>query len=519
VDIPPAIEANLEAMTRRKGLSPALTAQLRSLALSIMRAFADTRTNTAELAKAFDKIGKCLTLDQADSPGSNGSESPLAAELRHLTDLLENECVGPRVIAVARTAQPSAPGVPALVADAPPPVVVAPLIPPEPERSALPEFRPRPPAERGPVSPVAVGTPPAQKRKPQQRELPRAASPTPAASARMVAGLVDLHRTRLAHLDDDAATPADLARVERRLDQRIVALGWNAVAFEAGVEAAISEKDSERILGAAIGLVHQQRQSAPGAALELFRRLPSDRSINRPFVDALRLVDSEASTRLASRLLGAVGDDPTRAEVIPLRVERGCLPTDELVQLAEMENDSVAAAAARALAWTGASAAAAAARDRLVGAATVANSERGEALLLASLVRRGEESPAVMTEIRQRVEDGAAGVDAIDALAVTGDESDIERLRAFAARDDTRPTLASRVTAAAAHLQGDIGERNAWSLERALRRLDAEDLTLRALVWIALEIVLNTGRPLPLVTLPGASGRRTLEALARLRSS
>ena len=518
MDIPPAIEANLEAMTRRKGLSPALTAQLRSLALSIMRAFADTPANTAELAKAFDKIGKCLTLEQADSPGSNGSESPLAGELRHLTNLLENECVGPRVIAVARTAQASLPAAPPRVADPPSPMVVAPLIAPAPERSALPEFRPRAPAKRGPISPVAVETPPAQKRKPQQRELPRAASPTPAASARMVAGLVDLHRTRLAHLDDDAATPADLARVERRLDQHIVALGWNAVAFDAGVEAAIREKDSERILGAAIGLVHLQQQSAPGTALELFRRLPSDRSINRPFVDALRLVDSEASTRLASRLLGAIGDDPSRAEVIPLLVERGCLPTNELVQLADMENDSVAAAAARALAWTGESAAAAAARDRLVGAATVANGERGEALLLASLARRGEESPTVMTEIRQRVDDGAAGVDAIDALAVTGDESDIERLRVFAAREDTSPALASRAKAAVAHLLGGISERGVWSLARTLRRLDAEDLTLRALDWIALETVLNTGRPLPLVTLPGASGRRTLEALARLRS-
>ena len=359
-----------------------------------------------------------------------------------------------------------------------------------------------------------------------------------------------LHRRRLTLLDDVGTTWNDLAWLEADLARCALALSWAVDPSPAGVEELGEMTSGAEPIDPIVALLHVGGEAAIDHALAAARDSCADRRNAKLFVDALRFAASDSLLAKARGLFAAPAAGPLRAALVPFLAERGALSSEDLIGLARDERDPGAPAAIHAIAYRGCRELAAEILAIRTSLATDGSSqevmETVDALAFASVVV-GER--AGLDEVRRRVDsDPEARASLIDALALAGDESDAERLLEFAERGG--PT-AMRATLAAGHLgfsavlprldglKAAFGENlidrarteivghltrsppgpgrllrgRLWTVEGAVERLEDQDELVLSQTWIALELSVRTGIPMPGQIQPGASTKE-LKAIA-----
>jgi hypothetical protein len=337
-----------------------------------------------------------------------------------------------------------------------------------------------------------------------------------------VAGLIgrlgSWYRRRAAALDDPAYRWLELQALDRGIGETVralEALGDRPLKWVDDRPAGGGEPDD---LGAFAVCIHLGDGARIARALS-YLEAPGGATAEATAV--LATAQRPLLDELLQALFARSTDPLVRGALVPLLAERQRLAIDELEALLERDEDPPAVAAAEVLAWVGG-------REqvlRLLAQRKTQSLIRAHAGLFAALALG---SPPALDEIRRRLDMGEASVRLIEGLAVAGDESDVRRLLAVAAR---RGRLARHAALAAGHLgsaqiataarglplvphleealactfgsailpsgpgaqTGRLWDGRPWSVAQALSALGAAETPVRVRERLALEIAVRTG--------------------------
>jgi hypothetical protein len=424
----------LGPLLRKRGTSPALGASLRRAVQALDKALIedDERVASESAIRAAKELQECLPLIR-------GSERPADhAQLEGITKVLS--FLLPDAVA------PAAPPVvelPAPVQATLKMVLPSPEPAPAPQVLPLPELVPAlPPLSSLPLPPTRPPKPATTK--PEQQ--PSAVQTTlnfPTIHLR-VAGIQEslrlLHVVSRKHL----ATLADLEIANARMRKAFCAVGWlGPRRIPPFREVSAKCENSGRQVAAVLALGHLgDHQSIERLLDGLEKAAASKNWLPTHLLAALRLLAESKSLEVLLAFFRKTSSPALRALLLPVLAEREALPAGQLLDLAIDGDDQVAARAAESLAW----AADAGEASLLFTWAMAAKTPlRANALLFSAAVLG---STTAVVEVRKRLAKPTMFVGYLaDALAIAGDDSDVQHLLDSAA--DPNPDMTHILLAAA----------------------------------------------------------------------
>ena len=422
----------LGPLLRKRGTSPALGASLRRAVQALDQALTedDEEVSAESASRAAKELQECLPLIR-------DSERPADhAQLEGITKVLSfllPDAVAPVAPPVVEQQAPVQATL-KMVLPSPAPV-------PAPQISPLPELAPAlpPPSSLPPTQPPIPAT-----TKPEQQ--PSAVQTTlsfPTIHLR-VAGLQEslrlLHVVSRKHL----ATLADLEIAHARMRKVFCAVGWLGPSrIPPFREVSGKRENSNRQVATDLALGRLgDRQSIEQLLDGLEKAAASKNWLPTHLSAALRVLAGSESLEALLTFFGKTSSPALRALLLPVLAEREALPAGQLLDLAIDGDDEVAARAAEALAWA---ADAGEASLLFTWAMEAKTPLRANALLFSAAILG---STAAVVEVRKRLAKPTMFVGYLaDALAIAGDDSDVEHLLDSAA--DPNPDIAHMLLAAA----------------------------------------------------------------------
>ena len=551
---------NLGPLLRRRGTSVEVGQRLRRAIQHLDKALLGPEVASNEIRSAVIELGACADAIRASERKSDqdqlaGVNIALAAlgSLRSARTGTLLSTPGRPVLGDLPVAEKISAAAPFPAEDRSPPPF------PTSSKDTVPEPKPLPPPRAEISDATSIAQPPvgtADKPAPDEpadhrsKKTATGHGASVATVSNLCSRIAALHRRRLTCLGDTGTMWSDLAGLERDLARCALALSWAVDSSPAGVEEFGEMTSEAEPIDTIIALLHVGGPAAIAKALGAARESCRDGRSARLLVDACRFAASDSVQQKARELFAGPGGEPFRAPLVPFLAEKGALSPEELIGIARDAGDTAGAAAAHAIGCSGRrehSAEILAIRASLPTDRSNRNAaERADALAFASIVL-GER--AALDEVRQRIDsDPEAGASLVDALAIAGDESDAGRLLQFAERGGPE---ARRATLAAGHLgaagvlprlealkaavgedlvdqakRAIVGDSAAypsgpvrllrgrpWTVEGAVERLADPGERLVSQQWIAVELSVRTGVPMPRQLQPGAPTRE-LTAMA-----
>jgi hypothetical protein len=259
-----------------------------------------------------------------------------------------------------------------------------------------------------------------------------------------VAGLQEslrlLHVVSRKHL----ATLADLEIARVRMRKVFCAVGWLGPSrIPPFREVSGKRENSNRQVATDLALGRLgDRQSIEQLLEGLEKAAASKNWLPAHLSAALRVLAGSESLEVLLAFFGKTSSPALRALLLPVLAEREALPAGQLLDLAIDGDDEVAARAAEALAWAADAGEASLLFTWAMGAKSPL---RANALLFSAAILG---STAAVVEVRKRLAKPTMFVGYLaDALAIAGDDSDVEHLLDSAA--DPNPDIAHMLLAAA----------------------------------------------------------------------
>jgi hypothetical protein len=415
----------LGPLLRKRGTSPALGASLRRAVQVLDQALTedDERVSSESASRAAKALQECLPLIR-------DSERPADhAQLEGITKVLSFLLLD----AVAPVAPP--------VVELPAPVqATLKMVLPSPEPAPVPQVSPLP--ELAPALPPPSSSPPTQPpipatSKPEQQPSAVQSTLSFLTIHLRVAGIQEslrlLHVVSLKHL----ATLADLEIAHARMRKVFRAVGWLGSSRVPPLrEASAKRENSNKQVAADLALAHLgDRQSIEQLLDGLEKTAASKNWLPTHLSAALRVLAASESLEVLLTFFGKTPLPALRALLLPVLAEREALPAGHLLDLAIDGDDEVAARAAEALAWT---ADAGEASLLFTWAMAAKTPLRANALLFSAAVLG---STAAVVEVRKRLAKPTMFANYLaDALAIVGDDSDVEHLLDSAANPNPDTT-------------------------------------------------------------------------------
>jgi hypothetical protein len=277
--------------------------------------------------------------------------------------------------------------------------------------------------------------PPAPKKK---RPPPTLVVPKPASALAVRAALLGLDRAYRgiwSVFSSRCSTVADLGTAEAELVKTSQCLGWMGPSRVEPARAVLAEQDSpyDRMI-TSVALAHAGVPgSVDGVLTALADAYRSGVTVERGSLVLNQLADTCIDLRAA---FDATAESSLKTMLVPAMVERGMLDSAALDGLLDSQSDEVASQAAQALAWIG---------DREQGerllrkARSASSSERANAFLFGAVALGEYEA---VSEVKVRLAQGEHPAPLLlDALAISGDESDALWLAEMATHVDEHADL------------------------------------------------------------------------------
>jgi hypothetical protein len=408
----------LGPLLRKRGTSPALGASLRRAVQALDKALTedDEKLSSESAARAAKELQECLQLIRdSERPADHSQLEGIAKALSFL--------------------------IPDAVAPAAPPVVELPTPVQATLKMVLLSPEPAPARQASPLPELASALPPPLSLPPAQPPIPATTNPEQQPSGVQttlsfptihlrVAGIQEslriLHVVSQKHL----ATLADLEIAHARMRKVFSAVEWLGPSrIPPFREISAKRENSSKQVAADLALGHLgDRRSIEQLLDGLEKAAASKNWLPTHLLAAFRVLAESESLEVLLAFFGKTSSPALRALLLPVLTEREALPEGQLLDLAIDGDDEVAARAAEALAW----AADANEVSLLFTWAMKAKTPlRANALLFSAAVLG---STAALVEVRKRLAKPTMFTGYLaDALAIAGNDSDVEHLLDLAA--------------------------------------------------------------------------------------